>query len=347
MRVLLETAANTSLPSQNEGYVAPSQTVSSTVTQLGQWYVNTATEKDPDDFFGNLFGGTQYASDYTSGMGYVIRLEDGSFIIVDGGYETETHAKNLYDVLVKQSEGRDIVIAAWIFTHAHSDHAGAFKSFTSLYGSKVTVECFIYNFPTDEAAEACGDTPNIDAISHAMAKYAGARTVVAHAGQVHRIRNAVVNILYTYDMMMPYKMVDYNATSVVFNVELEGSTILFLGDAGGESDSIDGEMSHMMSIYTSETLSANIVQAAHHAIDKHNKVKEFYKLIGADYVFVPVANRYIKISGDKYIDIQERAAYSVFENKTRYLAGASVTVMTLDGGVSTQTYSDVNNYVNS
>ena len=346
MRILLETAANTSLPSQNEGYVAPAQKVSSTVTQLGQWYVNTATEKDPDDFWGNLLGGTQYATNYNTGMGYVIRLEDGSFIIVDGGYETETHAKNLYDVLVKQSEGRDIVIAAWIFTHAHSDHAGAFKSFTSLYGSEVTVESFIYNFPTDEAAEACGDTPNVDAISNAMAKYVGAKTVIAHAGQVHRIRNAVVNILYTYDMMMPYKMVDYNATSVVFNVELEGSTVLFLGDAGGESDNVDGEMSYMMRIYSAETLGADIVQAAHHGVDKHDKIKSFYALIGADYVFIPAANRYVKISGDKYMDIQSRSAYSALGG-TKYLAGASVTVITLDGGVSTQTYSDVTNYVNS
>ena len=349
MRVLLETTANTSLPSQNEGYV-PTETTTSTVTQIGQW-VDTTTENHkyyPESGWENITGVYKdFATNDTSGMGYVIRLEDGSFIIVDGGYGTETHAANLYNVLVEQSEGREIVIAAWIFTHAHNDHADAFKTFTRLYGSKVTIESFIYNFPTDRAAEVSGDTPNIGQLTEAMAKYPDAKRVIAHAGQVHKIRNAVVNILYTYDMMMPYKMVDYNATSVVFNVELEGNTILFLGDAGGESDNVDGELSYMMKIYTAETLDANIVQAAHHGIDKHNKVKNFYRLLDADYVFIPVASRYVKINDSKYVDIQERAAYSALRG-TMYVAGSSVVVLTLDdGSVGVQTYSNVEAYVNS
>ena len=346
MRVLLETTKNTSLPSQAEDY---DDLVSSTVTQIGQWYVDRSTTTQ--DFWDSL-SGRAFATNYTSGMGYVIRLADGSFIVVDGGYGTETHVDNLYNVLVEQSENRDIVIAAWIFTHAHNDHADAFKVFTNKYHTKVTVESFIYNFPTEKAAAVCDDSPNLDQITEAMAIYPEAKTVIAHAGQVHYIRNAVVNILYTYDMMMPYKMVDYNATSVVFNVQIEGSTILFLGDAGGESDNVDGELTHIAKFYNNSktVLGANIVQVAHHGIDKHSKVAKFYNIImnDVDYALIPVAHDYIKIGEDTYIKINERSACSTLTGVDKYIAGYSVTVLTLnDGSVTPKPYTDVSTYVNS
>jgi hypothetical protein len=182
---------------------------------------------------------------------------------------------------------------------------------------------------------------------NAMAAYPNAKTVIAHAGQVHKVRNATLNILYTYEMMMPHKLIDYNSTSVVFNVELEGSKILFLGDAGGETDYDDGELTRMLEIYTSETLGANIVQVAHHGIDNHSKVTNFYKEIknSVNYTLIPVAKEYIKISGDKYIDINDRAAYTTL-TKNRIIAGSSVTVLTLSNGSVNKTgYSNVADYV--
>ena len=345
----METTATTSLPLTNEGYAAPENKVSSTLTQVGQWYVDTATEKDPDAGFGEQILGTTYATNYNAGMCYVIRLEDGSFIVVDGGYGTETHAENLYAVLEKQAEGSNIVIAAWIFTHAHADHAGTFTVFTQKYASMVTVESFIYNFPADISVELGTSTDNGDAkaVKNAMAAYPNAKTIVGHAGQVHEIRNAKVNILYTYEMMMPHKLLDYNTTSMVFNIELEGSKILFLGDAGGETDDNNGTLSRMSRIYTSSVLNADIVQVAHHGIDNHSKVTDFYDIIKSSvkYTLIPVAKEHVKISGDKYIDINERTAYKTL-TKNRIIAGSSVTVLTLSGGNVTKTsYTNVADYV--
>ena len=281
-------------------------------------------------------------------MSYVIRLEDGSFIVVDGGHDTEENTDKMFSVLTKQAEGKPIVIAAWIFTHAHSDHTGIFEVFTNKYGAQVTVESFIYNFPTDEAAKVSGSVPDATSIYHTMLNYPGAKKIVAHAGQVHKIRNATVNIFYAYDMMMPYKMVDYNATSVVFNVELEGSTILFLGDAGGETSAVNGTLSHLKEIYTAETLGANIVQVSHHGIDDQAKIDSFYSMLSNDakVALVPVASRFVKVN-DKYYDLEERSALSNLKNAKYYIAANKITVVTLNGGVSVVEYNTVTDYVNS
>ena len=363
MRVIVEPTKNTDLPLTNEGYEAPADKVTSTVTQIGQWYgedKGTVTEEFfPREGSGSIFGvDKDFATGKVSGMGYVIRLEDGSFIVVDGGYDTDTHVDNLYNVLLKQAEGKDIVIAAWVFTHAHNDHADAFKIFTNKYASNVTIESFIYNFPADAAAMAGGVTaPNLNQIYEAMDKYEGAKRIVARAGQTHTVRNAQLNILFTYDMMLPYKLVDYNICSVVFNVEIEGSTILFLGDAGGETINNKGTLSYMMDIYTAETLGADIVQAAHHGLDAYNygneaapfeTITSFYSLVGAEHAFFPVAAHYVK-DGDNNFWIDERAAYSALSGATKYVAADDVVVLTLNGSgsVSAKTYEDVSSYVNS
>ena len=353
MRVILETTKNTSLPSQNENYVAPATPVTSTLTQIGLWTDGTVSREKyyPESGSGSTFGKYEnFATGNNNGMSYVIRLEDGSFIIVDGGHDTGENADKMFDVLTKQADRRPIVIAAWIFTHAHSDHAGIFDTFTSKYGAQVTIESFIYNFPTDEAAKVSNDKPDVGLIIEAMAKYPDAKTVIAHAGQKHYIRNATVNILFTYDMMMPYKMVDYNATSVVFNVEIEGKTILFLGDAGGETDTLDGELSYIMDIYSADTLGAEIVQVAHHGIDNHDKIDEFYSDISSEVeiALVPAASRFMRIDGPKYgYDLEERSALSNLTNSDYYIAGNKVTVVTLNGNIDVVVHNTISDYTNS
>ncbi len=350
LRVIMDMAANTSLPS-NEQYTAPANPVATTLTQIGQLYDDPATEDIDESTATETKSGDDYITNFTAGMGYVIRLEDGSFIVIDGGYKTEAHADNLYNVLKKQANGDDVVIAAWILTHAHSDHVGTFEAFTSKYASSVTVRRFIYNFPTKEATIfADVDTPpNYTAIKNAMNKYDGAVTTIAHAGQVFNIANAKVNILFTYEMMQPNKELDYyNACSVVFNVEVEGKTILFLADAGGDSLTKDRELTYIKKIYTAETLNADIVQAAHHGIDDlgndYITLFNFYDLVDADIMLIPVADRFIKVDAS-YVNIYDRAAYKQSGNATKYLAGSTVTVLTLDNGsVSVQVFDTVANY---
>ena len=97
---------------------------------------------------------TQMTLDYASGnfgMCYVITLEDGSFIVFDGGGSNgnKDHIRlyNLLNKLNKRPDGK-IVIAAWILTHEHWDHFMVFYNFCNTYGRQVTVEQFIANTPS-------------------------------------------------------------------------------------------------------------------------------------------------------------------------------------------------------
>ena len=348
MRVIMESTDNTSLI-EDQDYTAPEAPVATTLTQIGQWYGNTATEEHKfytESGIGNTIGSMKnFAIGNNNGMGYVIRLEDGSFIVVDGGDDSELHADNLYNVLKTQAGDGDIVIAAWILTHAHGDHTGAFVQFTEKYSGEVTVEKFIYNIPAKNASEFGGsERSDIDKVAQCTKKY-GADIIIARAGQVFEIRNAVINILYTYDMMQPYYLVDYNACSVVFNVVVENKTILFLGDAGGETNSIDGELSKMLDIYTAATLKADIAQAAHHGLDEHEKVAAFYKVVNPAQLLIPVASEYIKVNNSHYW-INERSAYETCTRAEKYIAGDEVIVLTLGDGKVT-TYDNVDAYKNS
>ena len=357
MRVLMELSANTSLPT-DDNFVPSSNDVATTVTQVGQWYVDTTLEEDvkyyPESGIGNVIGEYHdFATAYTSGMGYVIRLADGSFIIIDGGYETDVHADNLYNILKEQAGDGEIVIAAWIFTHADDDHVGAFRTFTKKYANKVTVERFIYNFPSEESADFAieidgvnTNSPSLAQTTQAMAKYDGAVVTIAHPGQVFNIRNAKINILFTQEMMQPRNLSYYNSCSMIFNVVLEGKTILFLGDAGGSYET-GSTLKDALAIYTSATLDADIIQAAHHGFDDTEATKDFYTELTPDYVFIPAASEYVVV-GDSHVGLGDRAAYEVFKNATKYVAGSKVTVLTIDNGsVSAQTFANVEAYTNS
>ena len=81
------------------------------------------------------------------GMSYAIRLSDGRYIVIDGGREFEPDAQRLYNCLKEGSPFDTPVIAAWIFTHPHSDHFHCFIKFFDMYQGKVDIERFLYYFP--------------------------------------------------------------------------------------------------------------------------------------------------------------------------------------------------------
>ena len=79
-------------------------------------------------------------------QGCIIRFADGTFMIYDGGNKNNHQAKQIYETLVKYAlDSKNIVIRAWVFSHFHGDHTGAFQSFVSLYKNSpyLTIDSFI------------------------------------------------------------------------------------------------------------------------------------------------------------------------------------------------------------
>ena len=154
--------------------------------------------------------------------------------------------------------------------------------------------------------------------------------------------------------MAPHNLSYYNSCSMVFNVELEGKTILFFGDAGGDDTHGGNEMAYINNIYTAATLKSDFVQLAHHGIDAdvdsdNFKIHEMYKnKIQPTYVFVPSASEYVLVDSD-YIRLSEQNENYIWKSissSNRFVAGATVLVVTIDNGnVSTQSFENVDAYI--
>ena len=209
------------------------------------------------------------------GMSYIIRLADGSFIIVDGGH-AETYfdnANRLYKLLREYTPEGEIQIAAWFLTHCHDDHISGFTSFLERYGAQINIEQLIYNFATYEQ--------NVTAGSDSMKGYGGyefldvllklnpeIKVSTCHSGYKYNIRNAVIDIMYTLEDNFPKvlgsNISDVNDTSTTFKVsftdENVDQTLLITGD------SANNQCSGMLAKYSGTELEATFVQAIHHGI---------------------------------------------------------------------------------
>ncbi len=196
----------------------------------------------------------------TNGMCFLYRLSDGSFILTDGGFNQEPCADTIYNEMKRLAPDPDhIVIAAWFMTHSHPDHYAAFKAFSKKYAGQVELEALVYNYPPAEDANVEAVEKGVKAIQDHLPLYAGAREIEAHPGQRFYIRDAVVEMLYTWEQLVPYDKIvgEFNDTSLVFRIELGGETIMQLGDCGTSASVI---VENMYKDY----LKSDIMQVAHH-----------------------------------------------------------------------------------
>ena len=210
-----------------------------------------------------------------NGMGYVLRLADGSFIIYDGGYEIRL--EELWDTLITLNDGEEgIVIRAWLLTHAHGDHYPCFVAFSNKYASKVTLERVIIS-PT--SVDDNSNAFNNGTIDNALAKFDGAKLLYAHTGMVLNFCDVKMEMLCTaaeiyYDGVSN----DFNNTSIVSRVYKDGGkSVMFLADAG---DDVSTRLIPMYGDY----LKSDICQASHHGVEDFTI--EAYRLIrSADWLY--------------------------------------------------------------
>ncbi len=336
-KVLIEPKTKSALPKPESENVY-TEICDTTVTQVGVYY-------DPNKEENEAKGEMQDIA----GMCYVIRLADGSFIVEDGGYssETDVYADNLYKVLKKQAHdaGReDIVIAAWVFSHGDGDHVNFFPAFARKYADKVTVERFIVNFASAEQFPPNGVTTYTTTMVN-IQKFKGAEVVKAHPGQVFYLRNARLEILYTLDVKADATLKDYNNSSIVYKLTLEDLDVMMFGDYS--------EFGHsMLKLYTAKTLKSDIMQVAHHGI--YGMDSAMYTQVAPEYALWPVSAMHISRYEGVMLLVQEldkekQNEYIINEmdqNKV-FVAGTTVTVLTLKNGsvASSTVYDNVSAYI--
>ncbi len=225
---------------------------------------------------------TSAVANYNNGMGYIFRLADGTFIIIDGGFNKTKGADMLYNKLVELAPDKNnIVISAWIMSHQHGDHVGAFRKFTEMYRTKVTMKHIIYNFPTSKELSGVGEsTGNTSSVSAAFQQYNGCQPIIAHPGQVHYFSNAKIEVLHTLDLMRPRDTyAGGNSFNIAIKLTIEGQTYLFAGDS-------HTDMTPLLIKHYGSYLKSDFVQVVHHGATGASN--EFYQAVDPTVVVWPL-----------------------------------------------------------
>ncbi len=180
----------------------------------------------------------------TYGTGYVMMLEDGRFVIIDGGASDGgtsgsaawAQVKNVWSILTslyKEAFGKEptpedpVRIAAWIITHAHGDHMNMFWDFANRYGggaggktigAYATLDYLIANSPDFTTMYNTGE-PNMT-LPREMSKYQsyfkdGFTFIKVQTGQHYYFANLEIETLFTPGDLSPQRIVTYNDTSTI------------------------------------------------------------------------------------------------------------------------------------
>ncbi|MBQ8432973.1 MAG: hypothetical protein IJX28_08840 [Clostridia bacterium] len=190
----------------------------------------------------NIGGESEDGIDFMthSGMCFAFKLSDGRFIMVDGGEwrDADTNASDvtrLYNWLKENSNNGEIVIAAWFLTHHHSDHVNVAWKFEQMYGNDVTIQRFMYSFPSMDyaltAPESDVNKPYYDKVfPRTMSMLSKYECIVPRTGRVFKIGDAEIEVLYTHDDFYPNPLKDYNNSSTTVRITLGGKSFLIAGD---------------------------------------------------------------------------------------------------------------------
>lgn len=230
------------------------------------------------------------------GMSYIIRLGDGRFIVIDGGWKLEPDIERLYSFLKKSSCGDIPVIAAWIMSHPHSDHYHCFIGFSDKYADEVKIESFILNFPEADDLEHypaltyddsrfsydTSEQTNIPLMYERMALY-GAPIYTARTGQIYDIGDARCEILACMDDTI-HRDDNINASSLIIRTELGGQIIIWATDASFSAAELPEKYG--------EYLRADILQVPHHGFQSGDAESEIrgYDLIRPSVCFMSTSD---------------------------------------------------------
>lgn len=246
------------------------------------------------------------------GMCYIITLEDGSFIIYDGGgynasYGDDTRLYELLKEINVRPDGK-IVIAAWFLSHEHWDHFTNFQNFISRYGSKVELEyCFLNTPCKSEVYNSNNPNYYVESKLPGFKTAIGSPTVVkVHTGMKFYIRNAEVEVLFTQEDLYPHRCDFFNESSMITRMTVAGQTVLWFGDTRNYGSAA------LCNRYP-QYVKSDICQVAHHGYD--GATLKVYSLIKPDTLLWPtsIANQKSQTSGraDSYYGVDNSIAHNL------------------------------------
>ncbi len=192
-------------------------------------------------------------------MSFVIVTEQNRCIVVDGGRPDDMPA------LKAAIGGR--TVAAWIMTHAHSDHVSGILSELEKNGAyDFDVERVYHHFPCyAELVKQTEKAPDpeyfTEDINETLPVFERVRPRFAHKERIVEVGDKIcvdeveIEILYTPQEGLWANPI--NDSSIVFRLTTPRKSVLFLGDLGPDGGD---RLFH----YARHKLKSDIVQMAHH-----------------------------------------------------------------------------------
>ncbi len=228
----------------------------------------------------------QLACSGSHGMWFVIQLEDGSFIVIDGGTNDAADKSTLLNYLrSKKPASHDKPHVNWIFTHPHSDHIGLALSFLETYYNEIHLDMVSYNFPTVDAltwAYVYEDAQDYVKQSNTKLKnllskhYRETEVYVHHTGQKLLLAGCEIEFVFTQEDWWPNACQTFNDTCSGFKMTFSsGHSFLVLGDLD------EAECNHIAAAY-GDYVNCDVFQPTHHG--QKGGTKSLYELLDPTYV---------------------------------------------------------------
>lgn len=234
------------------------------------------------------------------GHAYIILLEDGSFVVIDGGNNYGDATDLVWGSLSAlhtevygsaPSVSNPVRVRAWYVTHSHGDHYGNFINVmkTRYPTSDLKVDYVVGNFPEKMSIySVVGDTYYMgqDSVLANVKMYGGGTQYVkVYAGQILYFANLKMEVLMTYADHAPWRIDNSNDTNTVTrltfdhqNTAAAKATWVILGDSCVYA-------SRWLCAMYGDYLQSDMVQLAHHGnIGCENAL---YKLISPTVIWYP------------------------------------------------------------
>ncbi len=231
------------------------------------------------------------------GMCYVIRQENDSFIIIDGGMGGNSyreHADLLFSILKEENERP--VIEGWFITHFHCDHIDLASGFLLEYKDEIEVKLFAYNHPGHE--DHLRDIRREEEWQRAMDAHPDAKRCVLKTGETLDFDSCRVTVLLSEDDEgSAGGRTGQNSISAALTFDFKsGKKFIALGDC--DTQRMHQLIDDKSKLYrTKEELKSDILQVAHHGIpmgsfDNVRENVDLYKIISPSICFFDVDREY-------------------------------------------------------
>ena len=212
-----------------------------------------------------------------TGTSMVLQLEDGSFVLIDGGLggSTDTYTKdstNLMNFLTANAPNGEKPRLTWIVTHIHTDHRQLMQKLLPTIKNKIVLELVAWNMPDFSTLSAY--TPNwkesnpaknyvesMNLVNTALKNsFPNAPIYTFHTGEKLYLPGCEVEFLATQEDYYLNNFEWINDTSAAFRITMQGKTVMVFGDCTADVNN------KIMTAAFGSYIKSDIMQITHHGV---------------------------------------------------------------------------------